>query len=137
MKNFIEEKIYHLASMVSMLKDSMETTDPSTLANIEAMINEATALIESYTEMLTEDIVHFDNMSNEPIFIVKTYKTVFYGAGSTNEMIEERAFADKHTAMNYHERMKAVCTRSNIEEEKIGGISSRYYSDLHEISLYK
>lgn len=137
MTNFIEGKIHHLASMVAMLRDRMEKTSPSTLANIEAMINEATALIESYTEMLTEDIVHFDNMSNEPIFIVKTYKAIFYGSGCNDETIEERAFADKHTAMNYHERMKAICTRANIEEEKIGGISSRYYSDLHEMNLYK
>ena len=136
MKKFIKGLITGLKTTVKMLKDLMDKNETYS-AELQAKIDKCNQAIDQFNSILTEDIVRFDLMANEPIFIIQTLVSSYDEDGDVNvKLIEERAFADKHTAMNYHERIRAVCQIAN----SIYGSSSDdtyYYTKFIEMNLYK
>lgn len=136
MKKFIEGLIAGLKTTVKMLKGLMDKNETYS-AYLQAKIDKCNQAIDQFNAILTKDIVHFDLMANEPIFVIKTFVSSYDEDGDVDvRLIEERAFTDKHIAMNYHGRIKSVCQTAN----SIYGSSSDdtyYYTEWTKINLYK
>ena len=136
MKKFIKGLIAGLKTTIKMLKGLMDKNETYS-ADLQAKVDKCHQAIDQFNSILSNDIVQFDLMANEPIFIIQTFVSSYDEDGDINvRLIEERAFTDKHIAMNYHERIRAVCQIAN----SIYGSSSDdtyYYTEWTKMNLYK
>lgn len=136
MKKFIEGLIIGLKTTIKMLRGLMDKNETYS-ADLQAKIDKCNQAIDQFNAILTEDIVRFDLMANEPIFIIQTLVSSYDEDGDVNvRLIEERAFVDKHIAMNYHERIRAVCQIAN-DIYKSSSDDTYYCTNFVEINLYK
>lgn len=137
MKKFIKGLITGLKTTIKMLRGLMDKNETYS-ADLQAKIDKCNQAIDQFNAILSNDIVRFDLMANEPIFVIQTLVSSYDEDGDINvKLIEERAFTDKYTAMNYHERIRAVCQIANSIYGSSSSDDTYYYTKFIEMNLYK